>query len=99
MKLALKEARDAYEQVFGDLRVGDDVKADIIEKLAVTLYIQSEGIPKRAESVREEPTPKQINYVSDLCKQLDIPETELHGMSKVEVSELIEKLKGRLKKG
>jgi len=57
------------------------------------------GTPAKAKTEREEPTAKQIAYVSDLCKQLDIPETELHGMSRVEVSELIEKLKGRLKKG
>ena len=57
-----------------------------------------EAVSEKAETEREEPTPKQLSYVSDLCKRLDIPESDLFGMSRADVSELIERLKERLKK-
>ena len=98
MKSALREARDAYEQVLGGLNVSDDVRADTIGKLAVTLFIQNKGEAEKTETKSEGPmTPKQKSYIEDLCTVKGIPMPDLLPLSVSEASELIEKLKAESK--
>ena len=58
--------------------------------------VQGEGV---VDKERQEPTPKQISYVEDLSRRLNIPRTDLFGLDRNEVSELIKRLKERLKAG